>query len=107
MQSINRSVAIIRPKRTFIKWANWCSPDGREFRSEYFLKEYSTVVLMPKYFIVREARKYINEHWEDIFKEELQYWNSNEIWWPKDRSIKMFRQWFRVEFHSKVIDPVS
>lgn len=42
---------------------------------------------------------------EYLFDEELWGLCTNEDWWPKERTQKMFWQWFDVEFHSMVSDP--
>jgi hypothetical protein len=104
MYEINRSVAIIKPKQPYITWANSLPDADREFSPDVFRKDCS-VVLIAEYDTVREARAHINNIWEDIFEDELYGWSTNEAWWPKERTQKMFWQWLDVEFHSMVFDP--
>ena len=104
MYEINRSIAVIRPRTPFIKWANSMSGDGREVTAEYF-KHDCTVVLIPQYEAEREALEHVNRVWEEIFEEELRSWDTQEALWPEHRTRKMFWQWFAVEFHSLLIDP--
>jgi len=35
----------------------------------------------------------------------LQNWHLDSTFWPKDRTLKMFKEWFTVELHSIVFDP--
>lgn len=104
MLTINRSVAIIRPKRPFIKWANSLPDNEREYADEAFQSD-CQAVLIPEYDTDKDAEKYINDIWDDLFEEELWGWCTNEDWWPKVRTQKMFWQWFDIEFHSIVSDP--
>ena len=106
MQNINRSIAIIRPKRPYIEWANAHSYDDRQYTPEY-INERSSAILIPFYDAVTidEAREYIDSIWDKIFTEELQNWHLDQMMWPKDRTLKMFKEWFTVELHSIVFDP--
>jgi hypothetical protein len=106
MYSINRSAAIIFPKQPYIKWANSMPGDGREFTAASF-KNDCTVILIPEYDTEKQARAFINKIWQDIFEEELWGWCTDETLWPKDRTQKMFSQWFSIKFHSEVIDLVK
>jgi len=104
MHKLNHSVAVIRPRQPFIKWANSRSGDGREVSADYFKKD-CTVVLIPTYGTEREALEHINKIWEDVFEEKLRSWDTQELLWPQDRTRKMFWQWFSVEFHPTLLDP--
>jgi hypothetical protein len=103
MYSVNRSVAIVRLKSPYIKWANSCSDDGREYSREYFEKA-CTALLMPTYVTEKEARAYMTKIWEKIFEERLANWNTDETLWPQNRTQKMFWKWFGVEFYLRVFD---
>ena len=99
MDEINCSVAIIRPKRPYITWANSLPDADRELTDDAFQKV-STAILIDEYETQVEARALINNIWENIFEYELDAWCTNEAWWPQERTQKMFWQWFDVEFHS-------
>ena len=103
MYTINRLIAIIKPKQPFVDWANQL-PDA-EFKSS--LDDFKTdclAILTPEYESDEEAIGYINEIYEDIFIEELYGWCTEESWWPQDRTNEMFWEWFEVELHSIVMD---
>ena len=76
---------------------------GREYASEAFEKD-RTAFLIPEFDTQAESKKYLTEIWQDIFEYELDGWCTEEAWWPKDRTFKMFKEWFDVEVHSVVID---
>lgn len=103
MLPVNRSCAIIRPKRPFIKWANSCNQNDRELTPDYFIAN-ASIFLIPEYIMEAEARKYVNTVWQRIFENELKRWSVNEAEWPAGRTQKMFWQWFAIEFRHRVID---
>ena len=103
MYTINRSIAIIRPKQPFVDWANQL-PDAEWESSLDDFKTDCLAILIPDYDTDEEAEGYINEIYEDIFTEILSEWSTEESWWPQDRTNEMFWQWFEVELHSIVMD---
>ncbi|MCH7518168.1 MAG: hypothetical protein IH964_03980 [Candidatus Dadabacteria bacterium] len=103
MYTINRSIAIIRPKQPFVDWANQL-PDAELKSSLDDFKTDCLAILIPDYDTDEEAEGYINEIYEDIFIEELYGWCTEEAWFPQDRTNEMFWQWFEVELHSIVMD---
>jgi len=105
MRPLHRSAIVIKPKRPFIKWANSVSGDGTEFIADYFIENHSCVVLMPEHnYKSQKVFSFINGVWESIFEESLRDWNLDTTQWPPQRTQKMFKQWFSVEFHLAVFD---
>ena len=39
-----------------------------------------------------------------FFERYLDEWYTEESWWPKNRSLKMFKQWFDIQYHSMIWD---
>jgi len=66
MQTINRSVSIIKPKQPFTDWANQL-PDAEGKTSLEDLKNDCLAILIPNYETDDEAKKYINEMAEGYF----------------------------------------
>jgi len=89
MYTINRSIAIIKPKQPFVDWANQL-PDA-EFKSS--LDNFKTdclAILIPDYETDEESQGYINEIYEAIFIEILFGWCTEESWFPQGRTNEMF-----------------
>jgi len=103
MYTIDRAVAIIRPKQPFIDWANKL-PDAKDRVSLDDFQDDCLAVLIAEYDTDEEAKEHIDEIWEDIFENELMGWSTNISWWPRKRTKKIFWRWFDVKFHSVVID---
>jgi hypothetical protein len=39
-----------------------------------------------------------------IFELQLSNWTETESTWPTTRDLKTFREWFRIDIHSLVVD---
>ena len=101
--SVNRSIAIIKPKKPFLKWLTGV-PDGYP---ELTLKEIQSdcvSILLPEYDHEEEVTGYIEVMHRDLFEMELDAWCRDRSTWPKSRNLGTFRQWFDVEIHSVVLD---
>lgn len=104
--TINRSIAIIKPKQPYVDWANQL-PDAKWETSLSDLQKDCTAILILEYDTDDEAKKYIDRIAKDIFEDELFSWCTNEDWWPQNRTKAMFWKWFDIELHSEVIDPLE
>ena len=100
MNVINRAVLIVKPKRTYIDWAN--SLDGPEFGA-VAIKD-ATTYLVPDVEGGDAEEKIIRRYFKIIFDQELSSWWTNEDDWPQNRDLKTFREWFHAEFHFLVLD---
>ena len=43
-------------------------------------------------------------HHQELFEEELNGWYTDPALWPRDRSLKVLREWCSFELHSVVVD---
>jgi hypothetical protein len=103
MYTIDRSIAIIRPKQPYIHWANKLFPELKITPDS--LQSDCTVILIPEYETDEEARKYIDKIAVDLFEWELFAQCTHDSDWPQNRTKEMFWKWFDVELHSEVVDP--
>lgn len=105
VRNMNYSIAIVHPKLPYIKWKNEYSTDG-EYSSEYYLVHHSISILIPFFDVltVKNAKRSINDIWQDIFEEELRSWYIEESLRPRERTQKFFWLWFGVEFRYDAFD---
>lgn len=103
MKTINRSLAILRPKQPFIDWINSSSPDVPPMTLEA-VNDDCNAILIPEYNTDQDAKAFIKSRCSEIFETELSGWITDEDMWPKNRTFKMFKKWFDVELHSMVFD---
>lgn len=103
MKSINRSVAVIKPKQPYVDWINQL-PDTEEKLTVENLQSDCTAILIPEFDRPEESKAFISAMAESLFEEELRGWCMDEALWPKRRKNRMLWKWFEVEIHSEVFD---
>lgn len=94
-------VAIVRPKKPYVDWAN--SLDGSDFTLEE-LQEDSSAYLLPEIESDRDVDRILKTYFKRICEHKLEGWCLDEKTWPKINELKIFKQWFEVSLHSMVID---
>jgi hypothetical protein len=103
MHSINRQVAIIKPKAPYQNWINSLPGMDKPCDMEE-LGEDCTAILLPHFEGEEESLKYIKSILPKIFEIELDSWNTDRSTWPKKRNYALFQAWFKVELYSEVLD---
>ena len=103
MDSINRQIAIVKPKKPYVDWIN-SLPDMDEPCDLEGLNSDCTALLLPHFDDAEESMKYIKKKFRQLFEFELDSWSSDKTTWPKNRNFTLFCKWFKVEFHSEVFD---
>ena len=95
-RTINRSVVIVRPKQPFLDWLTSVEKALGGRVSQIDLTEEGAAFLIPDEDIIdaKEARRYIEKKWREIFEQFLFDWFIEDTLWPKKRTLKMFREWF-------------
>ena len=103
MSEINRSLAILKPRQPFLDWARTLDDEAEELTLQQ-LTEDSIAYLIPELWQDSDQQSLLESYYEVLFEEQLAGWWTDEADWPKKRDLKMFRDWFEVEFHSLVFD---
>jgi hypothetical protein len=70
MDTINRSVALVKPKQPFLEWLN-ALPDNEELFTLTDLQTDCTVLLLPEFGNDLQAQKFIKKIHAEIFEREL------------------------------------
>ena len=98
---INRAALIIKLEKPFIDWLVYTSKeyDGEEneFKPEDIKTEgfdSKTVYLIPAFEDNEKYEKYLKKHYGKIFEQIVGSWYTDPGMWPKDRSWKVFKEWF-------------
>lgn len=108
-RTINRSVVIVRPKKPFLDWLSSVEKALGGGLSEIDLTEEGAAFLIPDEDIIdaKEAQRYIESKWRDIFEQFLFDWLIDDTLWPKKRTLKMFREWFDLVYAPMAWDLVK
>jgi hypothetical protein len=103
MHTIDRFVAIIKPKQPFLDWLE-SLPDWDLDMTLEKLRGDSNAYLVPEYDSTEQAMRYIERNHKAIFEWELWSWYTDETSWPEKLTPSVFRKWFDVEIYEMVID---
>jgi hypothetical protein len=106
MYSINRSIAVIKPRQPLLDWLN-ALPDNVVIFTLAELRTDCTVLLIPEYDTDEKALNFIKKIYLDIFERELDSYCTDPDCWPSKRNYKTFMRWFDIELHSEVFDAVD
>ena len=105
MNEVNRSVIVVRAKEPFLQWLN-SLPDPGKFTLDDVNQD-SSAFLLPEYEDDSEMEKLLERYYPFIFEEQLDGWWRDQDAWPKKRNLKIFKEWFDVDFYSMVFDLVE
>ncbi len=106
MYTINRQVAVLKPKEAYVRWVNSVI-DPEDPCNISDLRNDCTAFLIPHFDDDSESLKYIEKIYKKIFEIELNGWSTDKGTWPKKFDLSLFQKWFYVEFHSEVFDPIG
>jgi len=109
MFEMDRIVAVIKPTEELLEWIN-SLPLEKNNEPKISLEAIQadcTALLIPPFDTPEEADDFIESIHEGIFENELMGWYIDENYWPANRDINLFNQYFTVEFHSMVFDLVE
>ena len=65
---------------------------------------FGTTILLPEFELEEDIHEWVEENAVDLFEFQLSAWTEDESAWPAVRDLATFREWFRVDIHSVVVD---
>ncbi len=101
LSTINRNVLVVVPTEGFLEWARKYPDEDMTLNLEELVAD-STAYLIPEQ--EADAEGWLKRNHRIIFEIELDGWCADPSLWPKDRSMKTFKKFFRVYYCSSVID---
>jgi len=104
MYLVERDAIIIRPKKPLLDWINSIEKINitlKELRSD------ADLFLLPKAETKESLQRKIKENYDYFFENQLFEWYTDSELWPKNRSYKMFCEWFDIEIYKCVFDTVE
>jgi hypothetical protein len=108
--TLNRSVIILHYKQPFLDWLLSADPEPLDRLTLEELGQDGDAFLIPgdlsRYPVNNEqdAIKWVEKRWRLFFEHCLNNWLTDESLWPEKRTLKMFREWFSIEYRSMVWD---
>ena len=105
--TINRSIVIFRYKQPFLDLISQVEPDLGKTQNLHDLNEDGDGFLLPGEGHVEsreEAVAWIEKRWRGFFEHILEDWYTDPDLWPKKLTLKMFREWFEIDYRSMAWD---
>jgi hypothetical protein len=103
--TLNRHMITLVHKQPFLDWLMSADPHPLTSITLDSLRNDSPAYLIPDDVDgTEDAVKWVEKRWRMFFEYILSEWLIDESLWPKKPSLKMFREWFDVEFHSMIWD---
>ncbi|MFT4505077.1 hypothetical protein [Caballeronia sp. 15711] len=104
----NRVVAVVAPTAPFVEWINAADPSPPDVKIALGVaRDDPTAFLIPTDNTddpINTGNRWIQRNWKVIFEHMLEEWYVDADLWPRNRTIKMFRERCEVSIHSTVLD---
>ena len=105
MRVVNRTAITLIGAQPYIDWTRQHDADiDRGTLTVARVKVHGSAFLLPEFEFEEDVQEWIEENAGWLFEFQLSNWTDDESTWPQHRDLKMFRNWFRVELHSIVVD---
>jgi hypothetical protein len=104
--TINRGLIVLIPKQPVLDWIMQVDPNPPLGLTLEELSQEQDAFLVSQRAVetVEDAQRWVYRRWKMFFERYLDEWYTEESWWPKNRSLKMFKQWFDIQYQSMVWD---
>ncbi|SEI88541.1 hypothetical protein SAMN05421831_11539 [Allopseudospirillum japonicum] len=106
MKMLNRSAISVKLKQDFVNWINALEPESNEGvdLSLEEVNQESTTYLIPELDETQDWQDFVEEHFQQIFANELKSWEENAQFWPDTQDLQVFQRWLAVEPSVMVFD---
>ena len=105
MRVVNRTAITITGAQPYVDWTRHHDADADKGSVTVArAKPYGTAYLLPEFELEEDLQEWVEENATWLFEFQLSIWTEDESSWPQTRDLKTFREWFRVDVHSTVVD---
>ena len=105
MRVINRTAISITGAQPFIDWMRQHDASAATgMLTVARSRPYGTAYLLPEFELEGDIQEWVEENASWLFEFQLSSWTDDESAWPASRDLGTFREWFRVDVHSVVVD---
>ena len=105
MRVLNRTAVTVVGAEPYVDWMKKRDADfNKEQLTVARARSYGAVFLLPETDHEEDLQEWVEDNFSWIFETQLSSWTEDESAWPANRDLKMFRAWFRLDFHSIVLD---
>ena len=105
---VEKSIVVLKPKQPFLEWINMNLATSTETLLDLAsIRIDCNSYMIPEINEIEDGIAFVDEYFESLFQMELASWSEDQNMWPKELTLKMFWEWFDVEFHSMLIDSLD
>jgi hypothetical protein len=105
MRVVNRTAVTIIGAQPYLDWMRATDADfNRGAITVPRIKAYGSAFLLPEFELEENLQEWVEDNHLWLFEFQLAAWTENESTWPTTRDLRAFREWFRVDIHSVVVD---
>jgi len=105
MRVVNRTAISLTGEAPFVEWMQANDADAAKgMLTVARAKPFGTVILLPEFELEEDIQEWVEDNASWLFEFQLASWTDDESAWPADRDLNMFREWFRVDVHSVIVD---
>jgi len=105
MRVINRIAVTVIGAQPYLDWTHSRDADfNRSALTVERTRSYGSAFLLPEYQLEEDVQEWVEDNYTWLFEFQLAAWTEDEAAWPPVRDLKMFREWFRIDVHSVVVD---
>ena len=104
---VNRGALLLRYREPAVRWINEADtyPRGSSVTLRDVNEERTVYLISDKAADSPESlERWIKRHYVELFEAELEGWYTDPDLWPKQKTYKMFSEWFEVECHTVLLD---
>ena len=105
MRVVNRTAVTIVGAKPYIDWMRDTDADfNKGAITVPRVRAYGSAFLLPEFELEEDLQEWVEDNVTWLFEFQLAAWTENESTWPAPRDLHTFREWFRVDVHSVVVD---
>jgi len=105
MRVVNRTAVTITGAQPFVEWMRRTDADfNKGTLTVAAARPYGSAFLLPEVEFEEDLQEWVEDNASWLFEFQLSSWTDDEASWPKTRDLQTFREWFRIDIHSVVVD---
>ena len=105
MRLINRTAVTLTGAQPCLDWMRQADADfNKSAITVAPAKTYGSAFLLPEFELEEDLQEWVEDNAPWLFEFQLSAWTEHEASWPQTRDLKTFREWFRIDIHSVVVD---
>lgn len=105
MRVINRTALTITGAQPYVDWTRSRDADFNKGQLTVArTKAYGSAFLLREFDQEEDLQEWVEENFAWLFEFQLSAWTEDDSAWPPTRDLKTFREWFRIDISSVVID---